>query len=536
MPFIDDESPQKLRGGYYTPPDLALFLCRWALRAGPGAVLEPSCGDGAFLRALVKAGAGRRPVVAVEADADEARAAAAAGENLDLSLHTGDFLEWALARQDEPVELAAAVGNPPYIRYQYLPRELQDRAAALIRGHGLRFTRHTNAWVPFVVAAVALLRAGGRLAMVLPAELLHVLHAQSLRDFLLQECGRVVVLDPEELWFDRTLQGTVLLLAEKKHEPGEEGQLSIVPVRGRGFVERPAEELLSGQPAVPARELSGKWMTALLGPGERELLRALRAQPSVHRLGDVAEVSVGIVTGANKFFLVPEATVEAHGLRPWARPMFGRSDHVAGVVYDEEQHQKNVENGLPTSFLDFGSVEPAALPPGPRAYVQAGEDQGLHRRYKCRIRSPWTAVPSVWAAPLAMLKRCHDLPRLVHNRLGALTTDTAYRLRPKTVDGESLVGGFVSSLTALSAELEGRHYGGGVLELVPSEIRRLAVVTAGDGPAAVARLDARVRAGAPAEAVLAAQDRELLGAIGLTAADQEHLRGAWDALRRRRQR
>jgi len=30
-------------------------------------------------------------------------------------------------------------------------------------------------------------------------------------------------------------------------------------------------------------------------------------------------------------------------------------------------------------------------------------------------------------------------------------------------------------LTALSAELEGRHYGGGVLELVPSEIERLLV-------------------------------------------------------------
>jgi hypothetical protein len=34
----------------------------------------------------------------------------------------------------------------------------------------------------------------------------------------------------------------------------------------------------------------------------------------------------------------------------------------------------------------------------------------------------------------------------------------------------------VNSLTALTAELEGRHYGGGVLELVPSEIEKLAVV------------------------------------------------------------
>ncbi len=35
--------------------------------------------------------------------------------------------------------------------------------------------------------------------------------------------------------------------------------------------------------------------------------------------------------------------------------------------------------------------------------------------------------------------------------------------------------GFLNGLTALTAELEGRHYGGGVLELVPSEIEKLLV-------------------------------------------------------------
>jgi hypothetical protein len=40
---------------------------------------------------------------------------------------------------------------------------------------------------------------------------------------------------------------------------------------------------------------------------------------------------------------------------------------------------------------------------------------------------------------------------------------------------KDLVAGFHNSATLLSAELEGRNYGGGVLELVPSEIARLAV-------------------------------------------------------------
>jgi hypothetical protein len=40
---------------------------------------------------------------------------------------------------------------------------------------------------------------------------------------------------------------------------------------------------------------------------------------------------------------------------------------------------------------------------------------------------------------------------------------------------ESLVAGFHNSTTILSSEIEGRTYGGGVLELIPSEIARLVV-------------------------------------------------------------
>jgi hypothetical protein len=40
---------------------------------------------------------------------------------------------------------------------------------------------------------------------------------------------------------------------------------------------------------------------------------------------------------------------------------------------------------------------------------------------------------------------------------------------------DDLVAGFHNSATLLSAEIEGRNYGGGVLELVPSEVARLAV-------------------------------------------------------------
>ena len=104
--------------------------------------------------------------------------------------------------------------------------------------HSLRFTKHTNTWVPFVIASLSMLRPGGRLAMVLPAEILHVLPAQSLRFYIGQHCKKIII-DPEEIWFDGTLQGVVLLLAEKKNNVQEHSVgLGIVQTRGKSFLDK----------------------------------------------------------------------------------------------------------------------------------------------------------------------------------------------------------------------------------------------------------------------------------------------------------
>src|SRR5262249_55409336 len=72
----------------------------------------------------------------------------------------------------------------------------------------------------------------------------------------------------------------------------------------------------------------------------------------------------------------------------------------------------------------------------------------------------------------------HQFHRLLLNRARAHTTDTIYRGRMLPLFEqweESLVAVFHNSLTILSSEIEGRTYGGGVLELIPSEISRLIV-------------------------------------------------------------
>ena len=536
MNFREHQSAQKLRGGYYTPEDLAAFLVRWISKSKPTSVLEPSCGDGVFFPHLA-AHLANPTITGFELDPLEAKKASDRALSFHLvntTVNNSDFLGCAIAAlTNRSTSFDAVVGNPPFIRYQYLPSQFQSNAEHIFHLQNCKFTKHTNAWVPFVLASLAMLKPGGRLAMVVPSELIHVGHAQSLRTYLGAHCSRLVIIDPEELWFPGTLQGAVILLAEKKFDPQDFSQgLGIYPVRGRSFVNKDPEVIFQQPHVMNGKTVEGKWTRALLTPAVRELLDLLVEENRVARFDELAKVDVGIVTGANNFFLVTDDVIERFGLHKWVQPMFGRSGHCPGVIYDEKQHRENAANGKPTNFLWFQDTSVEAEPLA-KSYIKRGELDRLHTRYKCRIRTPWYTVPSVYSTEVGMLKRSHNAPRLIHNQYRALTTDTAYRITLQTIEPETLVFSFVNALTALSAEIEGRHYGGGVLELVPSEIERLLIPNSPNIQPELQNLDTAVRTNSITD-VLCRQNFAVLGPIGLSRAKQDDLMQEWKKLRDRR--
>lgn len=542
MNFKENETEDKLRGGYYTPIEIARFLSRWVLYAQPKSLLEPSCGDGSFIRALDGFCISNLTVTGVErlgVEAAKARKSAAKLNSLAARVVNADFLLWAQKQLNSGVTFDAVTGNPPYIRYQYLDAEDQELSEQLFKRFSLAFTKHTNAWVPFVIACIALLSPGGRLAMVIPSELMHVLHAGSLRSFLLQQSKRVLLIDPNELLFDAALQGTVLLMVEKKVKGSDVSDgVAIHAAPDNSFLMADPEHIYRNARYVSGDVLNGKWMKVLLAPDELATFERAKSLPSVKSFRDVANVDVGIVTGANKFFLVDDDTVNKFGLEKFVKPMFGRSEHCPGVIYDQAVHEENKRRRFPTNFFTIDkAVRPSRLPKRVLEYVKFGEMQGLHLRYKCRVRSPWFSVPSVYSTPIGLLKRSYNYPRLIFNSMSAYTTDTAYRIitTHKGLSPEKLVYCFINSLTALTAEIEGRHYGGGVLELVPSEIEQL-LVPLPSLRFSLAQLDKLVRSGISPLQLLKSQDDKVLSAAGLSQKEGEILRQALIRIRNRRQR
>jgi adenine-specific DNA methylase len=536
--FIVNETAQKLRGGYYTPLPLTIFLTKYVLHASQNHILEPSCGDGAFFRALSAVGSTASiRVTGIELNKDEAQKAnkELKKQNLHGMVISADFLQWYLDHRNENILYDGIVGNPPFIRYQYLPEKMQELSSNIFANLGLKFTKHTNAWIPFILASMELLKPEGYLGMVVPSEIFNVIYAQSLREYLGKQCSEITIIDPEDLWFESTLQGAVLLLAKKKKKYSDSTKgLGVLRVKGFDFCDKDPDYLLRYVNRINGNTIGGKWTAAFLSEKEHSLLQKIKANNLVRQFSDIASVDVGIVTGANDFFLVNQEIVKKYDLQEFSYPMFGRSGHCPGILYTKNVHQINCQNGLPSSFL-WIKKEMKALSKKQREYIALGENQVLHTRYKCRIRQPWYTVPSVYATKIGMLKRSHDIPRLILNQANALTTDTSYRITADYIDNELFVFSFINSLTALSAEIEGRSYGGGVLELVPSEINKLLIPVPKIKEFDLQALDGMVRSDSP-EQYLIRQDKVILGNIGITEKEQHMLYYAWLKLRNRRQR
>jgi adenine-specific DNA methylase len=519
-------SADKVRGGYYTPAPVARFLARWVREAGPR-IVEPSCGDGRILRELAELSSQVHGVELVAREAAKSREFAPVdAQNLFTWLANTEAASWD-----------GVAGNPPYIRFGNWTSDQRDPALELMRRQGLRPSRLTNAWVPFVVASTTLVREGGRVGLVLPAELLQVTYAAQLRDFLLSRFREITLVTFERLVFDGILQEVVLFCGVVGAGPAQIRTVNLTDADALASMVQADLNVEHVHPGPALLDETEKWTKYFLDPAAIRLLRTLKQSDTMIRLGSIADVDVGIVTGRNSFFTFTDAQAHELGLRPYCVALVSRSTQLSGLVYDTDCRASDVAAQHRTWLLDapLDPTDPALV-----AHIDAGEAAGVHRGYKCSVRTPWWRTPSLWIPDLFMLRQIHLTPRLTVNAAAATSTDTVHRVRlvphlDPRIEPTALAAVFHNSATFAFAEIMGRSYGGGILELEPREAEQLPIPPPAYAGAELAQdVDLLLKAN-EAEKALDIVDRHvLIDGLGWSPEVVAQCRSAWLALRDRR--
>jgi len=461
---------QKSSGSYYTPDTLADFLISKVAGHFKGKngirILEPSCGDGSFLKALSRSAfEGRSVIEAVELKTSTIKKAKAPQKTRsEVTFHNEDFLHF---RSTKTYDLV--IGNPPYIKRKLLKLRQKERCRQIHNVAGLLNRAISNIWTAFLIKSAQHLSSDGVLAFVLPAELLQVKFAQEIQSFLKRHFQRIEIYSFREMAFDNLGQDTIALIAYRKAvEPGVYfGQVANLALASK------SDHLLTRSKSVETSDI--KWAGHILSDDDADFLIGIASR--LHPISHYCNSCAGIVTAANKFFVVSKQIRKQFDLNAISKPIIQRGQFVNGtIVFDSVAFKKIKNEGKPCYLLDVTGKKLKNLSKGARKYITSGRSEGIQERYKCEKRKRWYDVPSVWSSHAFFFKRCHLYPKLLLNDAKVLVTDAAYRISVK--EGfcvRSLIFSFYNSLTLAMAELRGRFYGGGVLEVTPNEFKSLPI-------------------------------------------------------------
>jgi hypothetical protein len=534
-------------GAYYTDSQVADRLVEWAVRLPSDSVLDPSFGGGVFLRsaaariaALGGIPAGQIKGVEVDPLVHEEVGAKLRREYAiePQGLIQDDF--FALPPSAQQVD--CVLGNPPFIRFHRFAGSMRERALNQAAMSGVKLSRLASSWAPFLVHAMSMLKRGGRLAMVVPAELTYATYAAPVLRHLKRSFRHLTLLSFRRKLFADINEDTYLLLAEgfgasnetfRFADYGQVDDLSIHEGQLRGASldgDLDADAIGSGH---------SRFVELYLDPRAKGLYNRLKSSACIQPLGASADVGIGYVSGANGFFHLTRADVRERSIpEVFLRKAVFRGKGLNGLAFREADWEFASAQG-DAGYLLMIPPGHAELPANVRRYLAEGESSGISQGFKCRNRKPWYAVPNVYVPDALLTYMSGRQPKLVANESDVIAPNTLHILRMRngrSANLPALLAGWHTSLARLSMEVEGHAMGGGMLKIEPTEAERVRIPAVADVQwnEFLPSLEELVKAGRDDEARDLADEAILRTSIGLDRTECALLRLASEELAMRR--
>lgn len=451
---------EKETGSFYTPKELVEYMVSYVYRRiKPRSILEPSAGDGRFVEPLNIFGA---PMSLIEFDKKKTDILKAQFSDC-CDIQCVDFIKYA-SQSDKKFDLI--IGNPPYIAKKNVPKSQCKESEKVIKHFEIDKSVFQNLWVSFVLASMKVLSPNGAIFFVLPFEFLQVQYAEKLRAFLETKFNTIEIITFEERVFKEIEQDICLvyLTNESQGKPYiQYTTLSDVTTSTQTF-----------QSVIMRNKPLRKWSNCILNDEETE--RLLELAPQFIEVSQFGDISPGIVTGANSFFILPKDEIAKLKLpRKNILPIITKSSAIPPLlVLTQTDFRTTFSKTSRTHMMNLNGLARESFSGELAAYILKAEDKKLNSGYKCQKRKRWFDVPIIKKGDACFFKRYHIVPRVIVNEAQLHTTDIIYNIRFKeNYDAASFAFCFYNSLTLALCEYSGRFYGGGVGELVPSEFKQL---------------------------------------------------------------
>lgn len=477
---------KKKIGAFYTPQQVSRILCDWAIRSPNDRILEPSFGGCGFLEAsrdrLKNIGCNNPNVQLYGCDLDQT-AFHHLADRLGPTNITGHFLltDFLQLRKDAfwRNEFDVVIGNPPYISHHNMPVEQKVNAYTAMVSDQFSVSAKASLWAYFIIHSLSFLKRNGRMAWVLPGSFLYANYAAPIRDHLCRVFDRLLVVSVNERLFvsEGAEESSVIVLCENFESGPAQNGVEVCCVEHLDNIKEIIDSWQDGK--LTTNCFNNRIGVSILGKDINDIFTQLSDNVNSIKLGDIASILIGIVTGDNKFFVINKSHAINNKLQTDSvTPILSKFNMVSGlsllesdVVKARERDDKCLlvntakSNENSKALIDYLATYPYSKKMNNKTFAKR---QIWHRPDDGRI-------------PDAFLSYMHHYgPRLALNDTQITCTNTIHRIFFKeelSPQRRKLIAiSLLTTFSQLSAEFEGRSYGSGVLKHEPSEAKKIAIM------------------------------------------------------------
>jgi adenine-specific DNA-methyltransferase len=297
-------------GQYFTPKVVADFMVSLADISANSKILEPSCGEGIFLKILQQKGYNN--LTAYEIDHD-----------LATEFPFVRYESFVSANIDDKFDLI--IGNPPYIRWKNLEDELKQELS-LNPIWNKYFNSLCDYLYIFILKSIELLNENGQLIFICPEYWMNTTHSITLRNYMVQHgyFEEIYHFNETPIFDKVTVSIVIFKYIKSKHK---EKKIKVAKFYAKQKLT--TETLYNLKNQIPFKDaeyfqisqfkINERWL--LQSDGVREKLQMLEAscrkknptsllyffdeeKTEFHTIGEICDIGNGLVSGLDKAFQI----------------------------------------------------------------------------------------------------------------------------------------------------------------------------------------------------------------------------------------
>lgn len=486
-----EKNPQKQKkaqGVFYTPYHVAKVLCDWAIQTPTDSIMEPSFGGCDFLkgaRSRFLALGGKDEVVlnglyGCDIDPDAFNHLKEIVPNHNGHFIQDDFMHLSNAHFPKTGKFDVVLGNPPYVSHHNMSDHQKESISKWLEKTLLSLDGRASLWAYFVLHSLSFLRDGGRMAWILPGSFLYSDYAKDVRNILESQFQKLLGVQlGERLFLAAGTEEISIVLIGDGYDSSAQQQTNFDFIFTTYVKDLPGIIQEWDIQSKKGKQIQATSKNTIFEGKNNLAFQTIANNPSTHSLSDLLEVRIGIVSGANHFFILDEDTWSKYKL-----PQSVRSDVlttfklVQGITFTDDDLKGIRENKKPCMLVD--TTKASDIHGKLKTYLDSFpvKKRETTTTFQRRIRSGvWHRFNDGLIPDAFFPYMQNNGPQIALNEAGINSTNSVHRLYFKEGITDLLrkliAISILSTFSQLSAEFEGRVYGAGVLKHEPSEVMRI---------------------------------------------------------------